>query len=1029
MDDDISMHGSDGSDVSEAGGMAVSPVSLITLPFDSIEQQDLEEYLEALPEDSGSLRLRRILSQWDQEATPSPPLYVTMLKGHYSEDQLAEGVESLKSHDQSLAKRFSEAAKGTDIAIGLANYQYTAWGAGERDSDCLSDDGYGNDSDDDSDASEDDSQTREDDKSESSSPNQSDKPARRRYKPGQVSMDETLSTWHQIVNLFSLDGLALPSWVKHKQTRKKSICEFSLESCIPRESFDPEECWEGPDEVDFKTEGDGQCRSGIVTQIYNRTVLVLYQTRDEVEVAFNLYGGVQWAVNELGSLGCPIAGSPSSSPEESIPPSDAKLLARIMLNALSGTHNRIQSRNADRDVSLTRNAFPWRRSSCYSPTNSDDEGDPHGRHAEGAAFRALLWYALRSGDNSQWKEAMKHAHALPSTSVREFLNYAVKEGKIDIWRDVVGTLCVHGGVLTTASTVPTVPTNEANPLEEGLKAFGFDALKISLGGYTKALPDPATRIKFFDALLKATRELDEETTVQDWIRLQCISHLECYNSHLPADIPGLIEFARRSRKGVTSLHDSLLSNASKKLNYKFLLELAQVLHAKRDDSSLLVPDPGATSTIVDSSIDVDLSSNLRLSPVQTTIERCLTLTIPLWKLDPGSGTSTDNIKSSSPPRVERIFTLVNLSLQALSDKGSPPPDRCGPLFTSILSDVLKDVDDLSSPEFVLNTPNGRRIIYDKFHYLYTPLLLGLVQLLAPFDPDSGRGSALAQSPFRELFVGLIRLYLTTFVGTRDDKTFLHPVMRPAGCGSVPAQGLVSRTVKPYKPPKGSVCAYCAQLDAFLLAPCSSGDDEDPPGVEEAGAEIRFKAKQPIREHIEAQLSASQTRANGFVIWHTVTTAGNPYTLVVTKRKEIVDAEKWPGRVECAWKFLKKVFAGDEKRKKPATTTTSSQVEGGNDGKADGWKAVAQRALGLREWERIMVILDGKEVDLAAAQSGPKPNAAVGKVPMTVQEAREARKRKAQQVTETQGSGSASIEDSEAGGHRATAAPAKKAKKK
>lgn len=202
------------------------------------------------------------------------------------------------------------------------------------------------------------------------------------------------------------------------------------------------------------------------------------------------------------------------------------------------------------------------------------------------------------------------------------------------------------------------------------------------------------------------------------------------------------------------------------------------------------------------------------------------------------------------------------------------------------------------------------------------------------------------------------------------------------------------------------------MDSLLLAPSLGGkDDKDP---QEDLVKIWFKARQPIQEHIKAQLSTPQMYANRFVTWHTVMSQGILYTLVVIKRKEVVEWEKWNSRVTCGWKFLKTIFAvGDEKTKKMKAggPVTLSQIEEGVDDKTDGWKLVAQRALGMREWERITAILGGNE-DVALVETGTKLGALVVKVPMTVQEAREARKRKAQAM-EPQAGGSTNLGGDEA----------------
>ncbi|KAJ3502310.1 hypothetical protein NMY22_g18627 [Coprinellus aureogranulatus] len=167
---------------------------------------------------------------------------------------------------------------------------------------------------------------------------------------------------------------------------------------------------------------------------------------------------------------------------------------------------------------------------------------------------------------------------------------------------------------------------------------------------------------------------------------------------------------------------------------------------------------------------------------------------------------------------------------------------------------------------VLRLP--QQTTYEKrFIELYTPLIPQLKSTLLK------HGKALTLEPFASFFRCIIALYLGNILAPNTPTSIPTSLpTRSAGC---------------------NVCSQCRDLNAFL---------------KNSNKEIRFSAVQAIRTHLEKEIA--KARIGDIVTIETIKHR-SPYTLLVTKRPEIMARLNWKKSQTDAAAFVRSVAEDSE----------------------------------------------------------------------------------------------------------------------
>lgn len=164
-----------------------------------------------------------------------------------------------------------------------------------------------------------------------------------------------------------------------------------------------------------------------------------------------------------------------------------------------------------------------------------------------------------------------------------------------------------------------------------------------------------------------------------------------------------------------------------------------------------------------------------------------------------------------------------------------------------------------------------QVTYDtRFTQVYTPLIPQLKSTLAK------HGKSITTEPFASFFRFVISLYLTHILGPKTPSSIPAVIpTRSAGCNA---------------------CSHCKELKAFL---------------NDANKEIRFCAVQAVRTHLEKEIA--RARIGDIVTTETIR-GRSPYTLLVTKRPEILAQLTWKKTQADAAAFVRAVAEDSELKK-------------------------------------------------------------------------------------------------------------------
>lgn len=199
--------------------------------------------------------------------------------------------------------------------------------------------------------------------------------------------------------------------------------------------------------------------------------------------------------------------------------------------------------------------------------------------------------------------------------------------------------------------------------------------------------------------------------------------------------------------------------------------------------------------------------------------------------------------------------------------------------SNVMVDLCLSVGLNSSCQPILHTLiKTKGYTANKFKTLYNPLLPLLRQTLEKHQVP------ITTPPFSNFLRRLIGLYFRDLLGSKEP---LIPQMPKVGCG----------------------CGDCAPLDGFLKS---------------TQTEYQFKAGQGRRRHVEHQLSPVS-----HVVTYQTIHQGNPHTLSIRKRPEIVEGYQWKKRQSKAKAFLASV--GDESSVKEIMGEVYNDVQKALDG--------------------------------------------------------------------------------------------------
>ncbi|TEB31950.1 hypothetical protein FA13DRAFT_1584402, partial [Coprinellus micaceus] len=151
----------------------------------------------------------------------------------------------------------------------------------------------------------------------------------------------------------------------------------------------------------------------------------------------------------------------------------------------------------------------------------------------------------------------------------------------------------------------------------------------------------------------------------------------------------------------------------------------------------------------------------------------------------------------------------------------------------------------------------------RFKEVFTPLMPQLRATLLK------HGRAVTSEPFASFFKHSVSMYLAHILGPRTPKTITPSLpTRTAGCNT---------------------CNECKQLKAF---------------VNNGTPTLQFRAVQRTRTHLEQEIA--KARIGDIVTTAMVTNLGTPYTLVVSKRPEVISQLTWKENQSEAVKFVRSV---------------------------------------------------------------------------------------------------------------------------
>jgi hypothetical protein len=331
--------------------------------------------------------------------------------------------------------------------------------------------------------------------------------------------------------------------------------------------------------------------------------------------------------------------------------------------------------------------------------------------------------------------------------------------------------------------------------------------------------------------------------------------------------------------------------------------------------------------------------------------------------------------------LERAFSVSEVCLQAAScSRTSPsiPSAHLAPLRGVAELDTMGPCQKILV-EILSNPRNAgtmsKQVVYIRLRDIGVPLVCRLRQSQPP-QGSQPIHHFLHATPFKEFVTEMVGVYMTLCVGKRDEP-YIHPLMAAVGCQS----GFVSANKKRKVTLRKStgqrqkaitdednvldgVCQPCARLDEFLLSPSSPQDglavwvEERPPSGDLPELVIQGDAK-AIRHLRERLQHAGQT-----VSYREIAKYGSESSvvLVVTKRKELVEMERWDGpqgRVKQAWGFLQTLFS-------PASGQEVSE-----------WEDLAKGVLGEGMWRHIRETLLNQPPAPAHSSQAPVAGSSTG----------------------------------------------------
>lgn len=131
---------------------------------------------------------------------------------------------------------------------------------------------------------------------------------------------------------------------------------------------------------------------------------------------------------------------------------------------------------------------------------------------------------------------------------------------------------------------------------------------------------------------------------------------------------------------------------------------------------------------------------------------------------------------------------------------------------------------------------------------------------------------ITQEPFRSFFKPTICVYLAYILGGKENVPSIPPIV--AGCG----------------------CADCDELDEFIRGP-------------EASCRFEAYLGEDRLEHVLGRVT--NTNANEIIDAFDDKSTPEPYSMILTKKREVVKTYTWAGRQEQAVKFMQHAVHGGE----------------------------------------------------------------------------------------------------------------------
>ncbi|KAJ3532055.1 hypothetical protein NMY22_g7899 [Coprinellus aureogranulatus] len=407
---------------------------------------------------------------------------------------------------------------------------------------------------------------------------------------------------------------------------------------------------------------------------------------------------------------------------------------------------------------------------------------------------------------------------------KSLLLLALKWKDIELWQSLV-PLCGF-----SVGEVPKV-------CSDALNSFGvaFTSIATGIEDVLDRTSSSVQGLMMLNALHDVVRSIP-----RDWYLDQVAEQLSDYGSSSKADIPIIIETAKRC--GLDCLVDSLLPHLPNGDGaYDFLLAL---LKAVREITGSTQQQSHAQHGDIVRACFLAAAAQWKRVP-KTAPKQSHAPSYSYHYSYPNSNnyrpTPKPDLYRPSDVQLNRIRSLIKL---ALSDKvlaKSLPA-----LFEILLPSADEDLAELEKT----------------FQGVYVPLVPRLKGLLADATPN-------VAVQLKDFLHDLIRVYLDRYLGTE---------------ASIPPLNVPSIACS------GRYQCYCKRLDKFL-------NDASAP-------KISFTMVLNDRAHLEQQIAANRI-VSGMVETETLKRR-LPHTLVVTKKKEVLERYTWEGRKAAARAFLESI---------------------------------------------------------------------------------------------------------------------------